>query len=205
MQIVQMGPLSASRGGRKGSRGPSCHATWNENLPTLGASWKVRGLGWFWGHRLFSCLSTISQLCSSVIYIFIYLKICGVSLWPLIAQCSLQAPSAPQRYAALWNMPRPILVATSLTRPLGRINGQKGCRLQRANCIATAGQTLEGPPMGTDTWKNTKDVAWFFISASHSPEQDLPGLPLWCLSSQRAFCAAELGKIVGVRQEPSQS
>lgn len=63
--------------------------------PTLGASWKVKGT-WIILEAPFIQLlgynfSTL-QFCH--LY-FIYLKICGFSLRPLIAQCSVQASLCP--------------------------------------------------------------------------------------------------------------
>ena len=80
MQIVQMGPLSASRGGRKGSRGPSCHATWNENLSHLRGLLESERPWMVLGTPFIQLLEYYFSTLPSVIYIFTYLKICGFSL-----------------------------------------------------------------------------------------------------------------------------
>lgn len=69
----------------------------------------------------------------------------------------------------------------------------------------TAGQIVEVPLMGTDTWENTKVAAWLFLPAFHLAEQNLPALPSDASYYKETFVLWELGKIVGVRQEASQS
>lgn len=127
--------------------------------PTLGASWKVKGTWIILGTPFIQLLGYNFSFFNSAVLSFIFYLF--KNLWVLLAtpDCTVQCTSFPLPLRGMllseicWG---PILGATSFPRPLGRINGQKGCRLQRAKCIATAGQTLERPLMGTDTWKTQR-------------------------------------------------
>lgn len=100
-------------------------------------------------------------------------------------------------------MQKSTLVATSLPRLLGRINGQRAAGFKDLDEPPTAGWILEVPLMGTDTWENTKGPAGFFVPAFHLAEQNLPG-PSDASYHKETFVLLELGKIVGVQQEASQ-